>query len=97
MPSLSQGSESFQIARDKPQDSFPFKIGIPLFSLSLYLKEERPKILGHLHITASAAAWPWKPMPRSSCCTVFVLMLMPEEVCLQLLSQLQLSMCLNTH
>lgn len=37
-------------------------------------------ILGHLHITPTSAAPPWKLMPWSSWRTVFVLFL-PQEVC----------------
>lgn len=37
-------------------------------------------ILGHLHITPTSAAPPWKLMPWSSWRTVFVLF-MPQEVC----------------
>lgn len=38
------------------------------------------KILDHLHITPTGAAKPWKLMPWSLWSTVFVLILMPEEV-----------------
>lgn len=40
------------------------------------------KVLGHLHITATGITWPEKPMKpcHKALSTVFVLMLMPEEV-----------------
>lgn len=38
------------------------------------------KAVCHLHVTPAGAARPWKPTPRSSRCTDFVLMFMPEEV-----------------